>query len=580
MNSAEIIDHLETFTTLLELHDANPFKIRAYQNGIRALEAQPETVIDLLESGRLSEIKGIGKGLIAHIQALHQGQPDAEFAELMARTPPGLLELLRIPGLGVKKVKAIYQTLGISSLGELEYACNENRLAAMKGFGAKSQANVLNGIEFLKARQGLFLYPLAAEKAEELRQALAQVAGIQRLEIAGSLRRRSEVVRDINLLASCAAADGEAILRAFAGLPMVEALERQDHDAAVVRLNSGLIASLQLTDSAHFVSMLQRLTGSQAHNQHLAATAAARGLVFGEQGLEPGRDWSEETQLYAALGLNYIAPELREDRGEIELAASQALPQLVAETDLRGVFHAHTSWSDGDCSLEDMVQRCRELGYSYLGLSDHSQAAVYAHGLESPRVHAQWQEVDALNRRLTDFQVFKGIEVDILADGSLDYDDALLAGFDFVIASVHSRFKMSRDEMTERILAAARHPAVTMLGHLTGRLLLARDGYALDIEKVIDVCAENGTVIELNAHPSRLDLDWRFGTYARARGLKIAINPDAHSLKGLEVVRYGIAAARKGGFGPQDVINTRSLAEIRQWLQAPNAKRTTAAQRG
>lgn len=576
MNSAEILERLEIFTTLLELSDANPFKIRAYQNGIRALEASESPIGELIESGRLGEIKGIGKGLAAHILALHQDAPDTDFEELMAKTPAGLLDLLRIPGLGAKKVKAIYETLGISTLGELEYACNENRLAGMKGFGAKSQANVLKGIEFLKARQGMFLYPMAESKALALCEALLASQSsdprLEKLELAGSLRRRKEVVRNIDLAGCCRAEAKEGIMARFAALPMVDEVIERGRERTIVRLKSGLSAELHLAQAAEFPFLLQRLTGSREHNQVLKKKAEQAGFDLRADGLYKGPSripCENEAAIYTALGLACIEPELRESGAEL---SAEPPSQLVGETDIRGLFHAHTLWSDGDCSLEDMVERCRELGYSYLGLSDHSQAAVYAHGLETDRVRKQWQEVDALNARLDDFRVFKGIEVDILGDGSLDYDDELLAGFDFVIASVHSRFKMSREEMTERILAAARHPAVTMLGHLTGRLLLAREGYPVDVEAVIDACAENGTVIELNAHPSRLDLDWRYGAYAREKGLKISINPDAHSLQGLEMVKYGVAAARKGGFEPRDVVNTLNLAEVTRWLQKPNAK--------
>ncbi|MEZ0372278.1 MAG: DNA polymerase/3'-5' exonuclease PolX [Candidatus Sericytochromatia bacterium] len=570
MNSAEIIDRLETYVVLLELSDANPFKIRAYQNGIRALEAAEVGVAELAETSRLGEIKGIGKGLAGHIEALYRDQPDPEYQELIEKTPPGLLDMLKISGLGSKKVRAIYETLGISTIGELEYACNENRLATMKGFGAKSQANVLKGIEFLKQRQGLFLYPMAEDKARALIEALGSEARIKQLELAGSLRRRKEVVHDIDLVASCETADREAIMAHFAGLPMVEEVVVRGESKTGVKLKSGLLAELRLVEPPEFPHLLQHMTGSKEHNTVLGQQAHHRGIKINEYGIYKGEErilCRDEAEIYSTLGLHYVPPELRENHGEIEDAGAGPLPGLVSDQDIQGVFHAHTLWSDGDCSLAEMVKHCRGLGYSYLGLSDHSQSAVYAHGLEVERVKAQWREVDELNAGLKDFRVFKGIEVDILGDGALDYDDELLAGFDFVIASVHSRFKMERDEMTARILRAARHPAVTMLGHLTGRLLLAREGYPVDVEAVIDACAETGTVIELNAHPSRLDLDWRYGPYARRQGLKISINPDAHSTHGLEAVRYGVAAARKAGFGPADVVNTMSLKAIDAWLQ-------------
>lgn len=570
MNSADILEHLESFATLLELNDANPFKIRAYTNGIRAIESSGQSLGELIESGQLTEIKGIGKGLAAHILALHKDEPDPEYAELKAKTPDGLLEMLRIPGLGAKKVKAIYESLGIASLGELEYACHENRLAGMKGFGAKSQANVLKGIEFLKERQGLHLYPFAAEKAQALLEALKAHAGIQQLEIAGSIRRRKEIIKDIDLIASCQESEREQIMQFFGQLAMVSEVLVQGPSKTTVSLKSGMQADLRLVSPQEFPHLLQHMTGSKEHNTALRGLAKERGLKVNEYGLFEGDTplyCQDEAEIYQRLGLSYIPPELRENQGELELAARNQLPGLISAKDILGVFHAHSVWSDGEASVAEMAKHCRQLGYQYLGISEHSQSAVYAHGLEVERVRAQWQEIDRLNAEFADFRIFKGIEVDILPDGQLDYEDELLAGFDFVIASVHSRFKMSREEMTERILAAARHPKVTMLGHLTGRLLLARDAYPLDIEEIIRVCAENGTIIELNAHPSRLDLDWRWGPYARKQGLKISINPDAHSLNGFDVMDYGIAAARKGGFRPQDVLNTLGREELESWLR-------------
>ncbi|MGV3527014.1 MAG: DNA polymerase/3'-5' exonuclease PolX [Candidatus Sericytochromatia bacterium] len=583
MNKTHILERLDEMALLLELDGANPFKVRAYTNGVRALESLDSDLASLIESGKLDTVKGIGKGLAAHITTLWRDEADAEYADLRARIPDGLLEMLQISGLGPKKVKAIYDQLGIATLGELEYACQENRLVSMKGFGAKTQDNVLKGLELLKSRQGQFLYPFALAQAERL---LAQLRGDTRLAqvaLAGSLRRRKEVVKDLDLVASCAPELREAIMADFAAGPEVSEVVGQGLTKSTVRLQSGLSADLRLVSPVEFPHVLLHMTGSKEHNTALRGLAKEQGLKINEYGLFQGEerlDCADEAAIFERLGLPWIAPELRENQGEIDWAQKGQLPALISDGDLKGVFHAHSTWSDGAHTLAEMVKACQARGFEYLGITEHSQSAVYAHGLEIERVQAQWAEIDALNATLDGFQVFKGIEVDILPDGQLDYDDALLEGFDFVIASVHSRFKMEPDEMTARILRAAAHPAVTMLGHLTGRILLAREGYPVDVEAVIDACAANGTLIELNAHPSRLDLDWRYGAYARARGLKTAINPDAHSTEGFDDLRYGVGIARKAGFGPADVLNTLTLSELREWLAERRVRRQTAAASG
>ncbi len=565
MHKKEILNRLEKFAILLELNDANTFRIRAYQNGIRALETTAESLDELIAEGNLSKIKGIGKGLSAHIETLYHDKEDTDYEELNEKTPTGLLDMLGIPGLGPKKVKKIYKELGIASLGELEYACNENRLVTMKGFGAKTQANILKGLEFLKQKQGRFLYPFARDKAEPLLTALSQDERIVRVSVAGSLRRCKEDVKDIDFVASCAEADRDAIMADFVALEQVESIVGQGNTKSSVRLKSGIGVDLRLVNDEAFPHLLQHMTGSKEHNTELRALAKSQGLKVNEYGLFEGDTpiyCKDESEIYARLGLQYIAPELRENQGEIALAQAKALPELVKAPDIQGVFHAHTTWSDGANTLAEMVDACQALGYHYLGVTEHSASAVYAHGLQKERVIAQWEEIQQLNDTLENFKVLRGIEVDILGDGSLDYDDDLLAGFDFVIASVHSQFKMSEADMTARILKAVEHPSVTMIGHLTGRILLAREGYPVNVPRIIDACVEHKTLIELNAHPSRLDLDWRYGNYAREKGLMISINPDAHSVEGLQDVQYGIGIARKAGFAPEQVLNTRSLAEV------------------
>ncbi len=567
MNKGQVLERLEEMAVLLELNDANPFKIRAYQNAIRTLETAAQDMAFLLESGELEKLKGIGKGLSQQIRVWAIGDPDPDYETLKAETPPGLLDMLQIPGLGPKKVSAIYAQLGIASLGELEYACHENRLVTMKGFGAKTQANILKGLEFLKTRQGLFLYPFAQEKASVVLNWLKQAPQLKHCALAGSLRRSKEVVKDIDLVGACDESEREAIMAHFLALPQLEAIIGQGLTKASIRLTSGLNVDFRLVSEAEYPFLLLHMTGSKEHNTALRARAKEQGLKLNEYGLFRGEEslaCESEAAIFTALGLPWIPPELRENSGEIVAGAD--FSDLIQVQDLKGVFHAHTTWSDGADSLEAMVKACQQRGYRYLGISEHSQSAVYAHGLEVERVRAQWQEIDALNARLEGFKVFKGIEVDILPDGSLDYPDELLAGFDFVIASVHSRFKMTESEMTERILKAIHHPLVTMIGHLTGRILLAREGYPVNVPAILEACAQTGTVMELNAHPSRLDLDWRYGALARQLGVQLAISPDAHSCEGLDVVAYGVGVARKGGWTRSAVLNTLSLSEISAWL--------------
>lgn len=570
MNKNSLLKRLEEMAILLELQDANPFKIRAYQNAIRTLETVPADLTELLASGELEQLKGIGKGLSQQIRLWVSGESDPEYERLKAQTPPGLFEMLQIPGLGPKKVRAIHTQLGLTTLGELEYACHENRLVTMKGFGTKTQANILKGLELLKTRQGYFLYPFAAEKAQAVIHWLQQEPCLRQVSVAGSLRRHREVIKDIDLVGACVEGDQKVIMQHLLALPQCEAVIAQGLTKTSLRLSSGINLDFRLVSEAEYPHLLLHMTGSKEHNTALRGRAQEQGLKMNEYGLFQGEErlpCSSEAEIFARLGLNWIPPECRENTGELESALYTDFSDLIQTQDLRGVFHAHTTWSDGAHSLSEMVAACQHQGYEYLGISEHSQTAVYARGLEPERVRAQWREIEQLNASLENFRVFKGIEVDILPDGSLDYAEDLLAGFDFVIASVHSRFNMSEADMTARILKAVYHPRVTMIGHLTGRLLLAREGYPVNIPEILKACAETGTVMELNAHPSRLDLDWRHAGLARELGVLLAISPDAHSCEGLEVVRYGVGVARKGGWRRQEVLNTRSLAEISAWLQ-------------
>jgi DNA polymerase (family 10) len=449
-----------------------------------------------------------------------------------------LLEMMGIPGLGPKKVKAIHEGLGISTVGELEYACLENRLVDLPGFGEKTQAKVLASIERWKRDRGKRLYADVITQAEELLAVVRKLPGVSRAELAGALRRKCEVVEDVVLVA--ATSDPAATLKAFHAQEKAVAAGSASETAACINLTLGLPATLYAAAPSAFGTELLRRTGSDAFVASLGALA----------------DAADEAALTA------VPPELREDR-----PPAGPVPTLVEDRDLQGVFHVHTRYSDGEATVRDMALKARQLGYRYLGISDHSEAAFYARGLKRDAIMEQRKEIEALNAELDDITLLAGIEADILADGALDYDEETLAGFDFVIGSVHSRFGQDKEAMTRRLVRALEHPRLTMLGHMTGRLLLSRDAYDFDLDAVLAAAAKHGKVIELNANPHRLDIDWRDLGKARALGIPISINPDAHSPAGLEHTRFGVAVARKGGLSPEDVFNARPLEAVQAYLR-------------
>lgn len=568
MDKQEVVRTLEDIGTLLELQGENPFKSRAYYTAARALSSLDTSALEaLVQSGKLRTLKGIGAALAEKITELVTTDQLGYYEALKQKVPAGLLEMLLIPGMGTKKVKAIYDQLGITTVGELEYACHENRLVELPGFGRKTQENLLKGIEQLKQHRGQYLCHEAIRVAQQIVDALADSRLVVRVTPTGSLRRREEIIGTLALLASTD--DNDGVRRVVANLPLVEEVLTSSPTKVGVRLKTGMQVDVHLVRDEEFPFALYHLTGSEAHDIGMRQRAKERGYTLKEDGLFRGKErirWGDEAELFAALGLSYIPPELREDMGEIEAAARGELPILIEERDIQGVFHVHSTWSDGVAEIEDMARAAQRLGYQYLGLSDHSQAARYANGLDPDRVRRQHEVIDRLNAKLDGLTIFKGSEVDILPDGSLDFSDDLLRQFDFVVASVHSRFGMPRAEMTARIVKAMHNPYVTMVGHLTGRLLLAREGYAVDTETIIAEAVDLGVVIELNANPHRLDLDWRHLRHAYRRGLMISINPDAHSPEGLADVTYGVGVARKGWMTAAQVINTQGLRDVRAWL--------------
>jgi len=587
MTKNEIAGVLDEIGVLLELKGENPFKVRAYHAGAQALETLEEDLGTVIAEDRLQDIKGIGEALAKKITELHATGRLGFHEKLKASIAPGLVEMLEIPGLGAKKIKALHERLGISSVAELARACQEGRVAALDGFGEKSQEKILTGIRNREAYAQRHLWWEAYAVADPVLQGLRALPQVQRAEHAGSLRRGLETVGDLDFLV--AAEEWAPIVEWFTTRPEVREVTAKGETKASVRYAGGLQADLRIVPPAQYVFALHHFTGSKDHNVQMRQRALTRGLSLSEWGLVPAegegtakdkaaaqRETREarldniqtEADLFAALGLHYIPPELREGLGEIEVAEKGEFPRLVEAADIRGVFHNHTTASDGCNTLAEMVAAAQAHGWEYLGIADHSKASFQANGLDETRLRKQIAEIKALNRsgRFTT-HVFAGVECDILPDGRLDLGETVLRELDYVVVSVHSAFTQSEAEMTARIIRAMEHPCTTMLGHPTGRLLLKREGYLVNVAKVIDAAVANHVSIELNAHPQRLDLDWRHWRRAAERGLRCVINPDAHDTAGLDHLRAGINAARKGWLTAEQVLNTRGLAAVREYLR-------------
>ncbi len=576
METARIARVLAEMGTLLEVRGENAFRVRAYQNAAQALKGLPSDLSEMLADGSLAQVPGIGETMLAKITQLATTGHLPSFDDLKKATPPGLVALLRVPGLGPKKIKLLHDEIKVESLADLRLAAESGRIAALKGFGAKTEAKILEGIEFLESVGDRILQSTARRLVAPILGAVRAHPGVIRAEACGSLRRRAETVGDLDILFS--SDDPAPLLDAFTRRPEVAKVLAHGPSKASVRLLDGVQCDLRGVADAQFPFALHYFTGSKAHNIAMRRRAIDRGLKLSEYGLE-GPDGPipcrTEADLFAALGLAEIPPELREDQGEFALAEAGPLPRLVERVDLTGTFHCHTDWSDGGATLEEMAEAARAAGLAYLGIADHSRAAAYAGGLTPDRVREQWEAIDALNARLgPSFRVFKGTECDILADGSLDFPDDLLAGFDYVVASVHSGFGMDRAAMTSRIVRAVQNPHVTMLGHPTGRLLLARDGYAVDLDAVIAAAAGAGAMIEINANPHRLDLDATHARKARAAGIPIAINPDAHATGGFADLDYGIGIARRAGLVAADVFNAADPAVVLETLDGRRRRRS------
>ena len=568
MDNKDIATALEEMTTLMELNGENAFRIRSYTNAARQIELLKESALDLCNRGELESVRGVGAKMAQNIETLIEAGQLPGVNDLRATVPEGLLEMLDVPGLGAKRVRGIYEQLGIADVDALAKACEAGEIEKLSGFGKKTAQNILKGVAYLQQHRGRFLSRTAKSEAEELRAYLAQQPGVIRLDVTGSVRRCMETSKDVDIVASTK--NGEALAEAFVNYSGVSDVTGRGETKVSVILASGMSADLRIVSDDEYPYVLHHFTGSKTHNTHMRQRAKEHSMKLNEYGLFRGEervDCADEAALFGALGLAYIPPELREGIDEIERAEVGPLPELVCREDLKGTLHVHTTYSDGRGSVEAMALAARDLGYTYIGICDHSKAAAYANGLNEARVRQQWIEIDEVNESLDGIRVLKGIEVDILGDGRLDFDDDFLAEFDLVVASVHSKFSMTETEATERLIRAVQNPHVDILGHPTGRLLLSREGYPLNMRAVIDAAAEVGTAIEVNANPARLDIDWRFLAYARERGVQVPINTDAHSIAGLEDMRFGLGIARKGGLGADCVLNTLSVDEFLATLQ-------------
>lgn len=573
MDKHQVAAILDEIGTLLELQGESPFRCNAYHNGARAIEQLEEDLETVVREGRLAEVPSIGDTLRQKITTLVTTGELPFYEELRKKTPPGLFEILRIQGMGPKRVKLLYDRLGIDTLDKLTQACENGQVAELKGMGAKTQQKILEGIQSLRQMGSRVRLDEALALASRLLDGLRKAPGILRMELCGSLRRRRETIRDIDILISSDAPG--PIMEHFVSQPgVVQVIAHGPTKSSILIQGEGrllLNADLRIVRDEQFPFALHYFTGSKEHNIAMRQRAQQYGLKLNEYELAgPDRRIScrEEADLFRALDLAYVPPELRENTGEIDAAVNGELPNLIESDNIHGVFHCHTTYSDGRNSVEEMARAAQALGLKYLGLADHSQSLTVANGLTPERVRRQQAEIDSVNKRLKGFKIFKGTECDILADGRLDYDEDLLATFDYVVASVHSHFKQSREEVTARIVRAIRNPYVTMLGHATGRLLMRREGYPVDLEAVLQAAAECGTMIEINANPQRLDLDWIHCKRAKALGVKLVINPDAHSAGEIELYRYGVDVARRGWLERGDVFNTKSLTEVTKALAA------------
>ena len=577
MDSRSAAHVLSQIGALLSVKGDQKFKARAYAGAARALIAlDTDDLAPLLRSGELAEVPGIGPATLSVVRELIDTGESSYLDELREGIPEGLLELFRVPGLNTAKIQVIHESLGVQSLDDLERVAQNGQLAGLPKFGKKTAEKILKGIEILRRDAHLKRFPAAAVEAHLLLANIVKHPDITQAAVAGAIRRHNELVAGIDIVAECSA-DPASVAASFARSPGVRESKIQDDPGSVhIRFVDGTHLDMHCVTKADYPVALWRATGNAAHVEEMNVLARTRGFeiaansLIGKQGNRVGL--ADEEALFTALDLEPIPPEMREGMGEIAAAARHELPNLVTFDDLRGVLHCHTDYSDGAATLDAMANAAKERGWDYIGISDHSESAFYAGGLKRDKLLRQQEEIDELNARMSGFRILKGIESDILADGRLDYDAKILDGFDYVIGSIHSRFSMDGDAMTKRVLAAMDDPHLTILAHPTGRLLLTREPYPINIEAVLEKAAQVGVAVELNADPHRLDLDWRYCRQAKELGVTIEIGPDAHSTAGLDNVHFGIGMARKAWLEAGEILNTRSADDVLAFARKRRAR--------
>ena len=567
----KIVTILNQIALILEIKGENAFKIRAYKNGSEIIENYGDDIIQITKDGKLGELKGIGKALASKIEEIVETGKLTYLDELKLEFPDTFFDLFEISNLGPKKIKKLYDNLQIDSIDKLEASCKNNEISKISGFGKKSVEAILESISFRKSNSKFFRTGDIAPIAESILEFLRQLPQTSQAEIAGSYRRGKEIVHDIDFIVATKLP--VEIINEFTEMPDVAQVISKGKTKSSVRLNNGLQCDLRAVKNSEFPFALNYFTGSKAHNVKMRSLAIKNGYSLNEYALNSKTKTNEdvindESDLYKALGLSFIHPALREDQGEVEAAKDASLPNLIQIENLKGTFHNHTTASDGKNSLSEMAEAATDLGLQYLGISDHSKSSVQANGLSDEELLQQVKEIKDFNdRNNNELTIFSGVECDILKDGSLDYNESVLSQLDYCIASVHSSFSLTENEMTQRVIKAIESPHVTMIGHLTGRLLLLRKPYDINVSKIIDACAKNNTIIEINANPRRLDMDWRWWKKAKDKGVKCSINPDAHKIEHFQYLHFGVKIAQKGWLESSDVVNCLPIDEIKKLLK-------------
>lgn len=582
-SNLDVAEKLSLVFQLMQLAGENRFKAIAFDKASQTIKGLSDDINVYIENKNLTDIKGIGKSIAEDIYAYAETGEMPVLEAFKVKVPVGLIKWLDISGLGPKNILKIHKEFGITEIDELKGLIESGELAKLSGLGGKSAEKIKKSIEWMEQFDERCRLNEATSIAHDIFESLKDLEGVQQIEIAGSLRRAKETIGDIDILIAANEEYIPNLFEVFTTHERVTEILGKGETKSSVRTQEGRQVDLRIVKPEHFAAALMYFTGSKEHNVVMRSRARDRGMSLNEYGLfkltsegetnfEEAISFETEQDIYDKLGVNWVPPELREDRGEFDIFDEQKELPLVEESDIRGVIHAHSTWSDGKFTIKEMAEACIERGYTYLGITDHSKTAAYAGGLSVDDVKAQWKEIDALNNEFksngVDFVIFKGIESDILADGSLDYPDEILDGFDFVIASVHQTLDMPRNKMMERFRNAIKNPHTRILGHPTGRLLLKRGGSDIDLNELVALAAEHNTAIEINASPWRLDLDWSYGNKAKEVGLMTSINPDAHSIEGIDDIQYGVRIARKGKYEKERVLNTKSAAEVMEFFKA------------